>query len=112
VGVLIWVVEVLVGVLAREADETCCREVLPLALEYLKAEGELERLDTGLPWLGVSFTLLANLGRREDADAGDVGDIGEPASRLAAPKSGRIKANFDPAKSLWAREWLLGTLEA
>lgn len=108
-GVLIWVAEVVVGVRAREADETCCRDVLPLALEYLKAEGELERLDTGLPWLGLSFTLLASLGRRENADAGEVGDIGEPGSRGAAPNSGRTRADFDPARSLWVREWFSGT---
>jgi hypothetical protein len=76
----------MVGVLARDADETCCREVLPLVLEYLlKVEGELERDDTGLPWVEVSFILLASLGRREDGDAGDAGEMGESTSRLVAP---------------------------
>jgi hypothetical protein len=81
-----WLVGALVGVLARDADETCCREVLPLVLEYLlKVEGELERDDTGLPWVEVSLILLASLGRREDGDAGDAGEMGESASRLVAP---------------------------
>lgn len=110
-GVLILVDELLVGVLAR--DETCCRDDLPLALEYLNVEGELDRLDTGLPWLELSVTLLANLGRREVADAGDVGDMGELVSFLTASKSGRINVSFDPARSLWAREWwLFKSLEA
>jgi hypothetical protein len=71
-----------VGVFVREA---CCREVLPLAVEYLKAEGELERVETGLPRLEASFILLVSLGSREVGDAGEVGDIGESTSCLAAP---------------------------
>jgi hypothetical protein len=74
-----------VGVLAPD-DKTCCRDVLPLAVEYLlKVEGELERVDTGLPWPEASFILRANRGRREVGDAGDVGEIGESTSCLSAP---------------------------
>jgi hypothetical protein len=55
-------------------------------LEYLlKVEGELERDDTGLPWVEVSLILLASLGRREVGDAGDAGEMGESTSRLVAP---------------------------
>jgi hypothetical protein len=85
VGVLLRVAGIRVGVFAREVDEVCWREVLPLAVEYLKAEGELERVDTGLAWFDALFILLLSLGRREVGDAGDVGDIGESTSRLAAP---------------------------
>lgn len=74
-----------VGVFARDADETCCRDDLPLVLEYLlKVDGELERDETGLPWLEASFILLASLGRREVGDAGEAGEIGESTSRLVA----------------------------
>ena len=38
-----------VGVLERDAvDCAGCREDRPAPVEYLKAEGELERLETGL----------------------------------------------------------------
>lgn len=95
-----------VGVLARVVEETCCRDVLPLDVEYLlKVEGELERVDTGLsPWVEASFILRASRGRREVGEAGDVGEIGESTSCLAAPWSGRLKVSLDPARSLRARE--------
>jgi hypothetical protein len=55
-------------------------------VEYLlKVEGELERVDTGLPRLEASFILLVSLGSREVGEAGEVGDIGETTSCLAAP---------------------------
>lgn len=64
--------------------ETFCREDLPLAVGDLKAEGELERVETGLAASDVSFAFLASLGRREVEDAGDEGDIGEPVSSLSS----------------------------
>lgn len=74
-----------VGVLARDVDETCCRDDLPLAVEYLlKVEGELERVDTGLSWFEASFILRASRGRREVGEAGEVGEIGESTSCLSA----------------------------
>ncbi len=51
----------------------------------MKVEGELERVDTGLPRLEASFILLVSLGSREVGEAGHVGDIGETTSCLAAP---------------------------
>lgn len=45
-GVFVWAARVPVGVFARE---TCCRELLPLVVDCLKVEGELERVDSGLP---------------------------------------------------------------
>jgi hypothetical protein len=82
--VFAWPAGFLVGVRAREADETCCREVLPLVVVCLKVEGELERVDTGLAWLEASCTLRASLGSREVGEAGDVGDIGGSTSCLVA----------------------------
>ena len=72
-----------VGVFVRE---TCCREFLPLAVEYLlKVEGELERVDTGLPRLEASLIRLVSLGSREVGETGEVGEIGESTSCLEAP---------------------------
>jgi hypothetical protein len=82
--VFAWPAGFLVGVLAREAEETCCREVLPLVVLCLKGEGELDRVDTGLAWLEASCILRVGLGRREVGEAGDVGDIGESTSCLVA----------------------------
>ena len=92
-----------VGVFVREA---CCREVLPLAVEYLlKVEGELERVDTGLPRLEASLIRLVSLGSREVGEAGEVGDIGVSTSCLVAPYSERLKVNLVPERSLRTREW-------
>ena len=77
-----WSARFPVGVLVREA---CCREVLPLVVEYLKVEGELERVDTGLPRVEASFILLASIGSREVGDTGEVGEMGESTSCLAEP---------------------------
>lgn len=84
--------DAVVGVLEREAVETwCCREDLPLAVEYLvlKVDGELERVEAGLAWPEVaSLSLRVMRGRREVGEAGevgDMGDIGEPTSCLDAP---------------------------
>lgn len=99
-GVLILVADLLVGVLARGAEDACCRELLPLALECLNVEGEFDRVDTGLPWLEVSPILLTNRGSREVCDAGETGGIGDSVSCLVVPGSGRSRASFDPERSL------------
>jgi hypothetical protein len=106
VGVLLRAAGLLVGVRAPDADETCCRDVLPLAVEYLKVEGEFERVDAGLPWLEALLILLVSLGRREVGDAGEVGCFGGSMSSLAVGAwPGRLHVGFDPATSLCAREW-------
>lgn len=103
--------ELAVEVFVRgEASEPCCLDVLPLDVERLpKAEGELDRVDAGLPWLEASFILLVSIGRREVGEVGEVGEIGEigevgdtgdSVSGLPAPKSGRDNTNLDPARSL------------
>lgn len=79
---------------------------------YLKVEGELERVEAGLPWLEGLLTFLASLGRREVDDVVDVGDMEESTPSPAVPGSGRLNANFVPATSLWARKWwFLGILD-
>jgi hypothetical protein len=103
-GVLAWVVGVeerMMGVFDRAAGGACCLEVRPLADVYFAAAGELDRVDTGLARPEGAFIFLTRTGSREVGDVGDASLL----CLVVALSLGRRMVCFDPAASLFAREW-------
>jgi hypothetical protein len=70
--VWVGVVERLVGVLAREAvgGPFCLGVLPPAAVERFVDDGELDRVEAGLPWAEALLNLATERGRREVGDEG------------------------------------------